>query len=81
MHNTETEESLLCCLINKPDNIVKVSKWIEDDEVFYSSFNKDLWRTIKKMDSNGEIIDAVSLIHNFPSKIVSFLVFFVRHGV
>jgi replicative DNA helicase len=68
MHNTETEESLLCCLINKPENIVKVSKWIEDDEVFYNSFNKDLWRTIKKMDSNGEIIDAVSLIHNFPSK-------------
>jgi replicative DNA helicase len=68
MHNTETEESLLCCLINKPENIVKVSKWIEEDDVFYSSFNRDIWRTIKKMDKNGDVIDVVSIIHKFPSK-------------
>jgi len=68
MHNIQTEESLLCCLINKPSNIIKVSKWIENDDVFYNSFNKDLWRTIKKMHKNGEIVDAVSIVHNFPSK-------------
>ena len=68
MHNIETEESLLCCLINKPSNIVKVSKWIENDDVFYNSFNKDLWKTIRKMHKNGETIDAVSVVHKFPSK-------------
>ena len=68
MYNTDTEESLLCCIINKQSYIPIVSKWIEDDDVFYGSFNKDLWRTIKKMYDSGDSIDAVSLVHRFPAK-------------
>ena len=68
MHNKEIEEALLCSVIREPDNIDLVKRWIETDDVFYNDFNKDIWKTVKRLDSKGEDIDMLSIAHNFPSK-------------
>ena len=68
MHIKEIEEALLCSVIREPDNIDLVKRWIETDDVFYNDFNKDIWKTVKKLDSKGEDIDMLSIAHNFPSK-------------
>ena len=67
MHNTEVEEALLFSIINEPSNLDVVKRWIETDDVFYNSFNKDIWKTVKRLDSKGEGIDMLSVSLNFPS--------------
>ena len=68
MHNVEIEEAVLFSVINKPSNIDIVKRWIETDDVFYNDFNRDIWKTVKKLEAKGEDIDMISIAHNFPSK-------------
>jgi len=68
MHNKETEEALLYCLLNRPDSMEEIRRWIPEPNVFYYDFNKTVWSTISKLYSNSEPIDAVSVAHNIPKK-------------
>ena len=61
MHNVEIEEAVLFSVINKPSNIDIVKRWIETDDVFYNDFNRDIWKTVKKLEAKGEDIDMISI--------------------
>ena len=43
MHNIEAERSLLSTMMSDPSVIDVVRRWIEEDNVFYDRFNKDIW--------------------------------------
>ena len=49
MHNIEAERSLLSTMMLDPSVIDVVRRWIEEDNVFYDRFNKDIWRTISRL--------------------------------
>jgi|TARA_R110000796_G_scaffold44381_12_gene108273 replicative DNA helicase len=68
MHNKDTEEALLYCIMNNPECIESLRRWIPDSNVFYNDFNKDIWKTICKLNEKGEPIDLVSISTNFPKK-------------
>jgi replicative DNA helicase len=68
LHSESTEKALLGALLNKPENIDLVKRWIEEPDVFYFDFHKKIWETMIKLDDNGDPIDAVSVAHNFPQK-------------
>ena len=68
MHNVEIEEAVLFSVINEPSNIDIVKRWIETDDVFYNDFNRDIWKTVKRLEEKGEDIDMLTVSHNFPSK-------------
>ena len=68
MHNIEAERSLLSTMMLDPSVIDVVRRWIEEDNVFYDRFNKDIWRTISRLKDKDESIDMISVLHNFPKK-------------
>ena len=51
-----------------PSVIDVVRRWIEEDNVFYDRFHKDIWKTISRLKDKNESIDMISVLHNFPKK-------------
>ena len=68
MHNIEAERSLLSTMMLDPSVIDVVRRWIEEDNVFYDRFHKDIWRTISRLKDKNESIDMISVVHSFPKK-------------
>ena len=52
----------------EPKNLDLAQKWIEESDVFYFDFHKNIWETILSLDDRDEDIDAVSILHNYPQK-------------
>ena len=68
MYSESTEKALLGSLMMEPKNLDLVQKWIEEPDVFYFKFHKNIWETILSLDERDEDIDAVSIVHNYPQK-------------
>lgn len=67
-NNQELEESLLGCLIMDSEQYWKVEPFIPTEEIFYTSKNKRLFRIIKQMSHNGEVIDMMTITSNLTVK-------------
>ena len=68
MYSKSTERALLGALMNRPGNLDLAKKWIENEEVFYYDFHKSIWDTMLRLEKNGDKIDAISIVHNYPQK-------------
>jgi replicative DNA helicase len=66
MYNLETEEALLFCVLNKPECIEDIRRWIPEENVFYNSFNKKVWLECSKLYNNNEPVDALSVSRAIP---------------
>tara|TARA_R100001460_G_scaffold21686_3_gene44178 strand:+ start:4613 stop:5947 length:1335 start_codon:yes stop_codon:yes gene_type:complete len=66
MYNLETEEALLFCVLNKPECIEDIRRWIPEENVFYNSFNKKIWLECYKLYNNNEPVDAISVSRAIP---------------
>ena len=63
-NNVELEQGLLGCIIMDPDQFWKVEPYVTTNEVFYDSKNKRLYKLLKEMSHNGEVIDTMTLTSN-----------------
>jgi replicative DNA helicase len=61
MKSIELEKALLGCLISDSEYIDSVRQYIPEDDFFYSSFNKDVWRALSKLHKNNSKIDLVTI--------------------
>jgi replicative DNA helicase len=68
LYSESTEKALLGSLMIEPKNLDLAQKWIEESDVFYFDFHKNIWETILSLDDRDEDIDAVSILHNYPQK-------------
>lgn len=66
MYNLETEEALLFCVLNKPECIEDIRRWIPEENVFYNSFNKKVWLECSKLYNNNEPVNALSVSRALP---------------
>jgi replicative DNA helicase len=66
MYNLETEEALLFCILNKPECIEDIRRWVPEGDVFYNSFNKQVWLECYKLYNNNEPVDALSVSRALP---------------
>jgi replicative DNA helicase len=66
MYNLETEEALLFCVLNRPECIEDIRRWIPEEDVFYNSFNKKIWKECYKLYNNKEPVDAISVSRALP---------------
>ena len=57
MNSVELEKALLGCLITDSQYIDPVKQWITEEDFFYSSFNKKVWKAIDKLHSRGLDVD------------------------
>jgi len=57
MNSIELEKALLGCLITDSQYIDPVKQWITEEDFFYSSFNKKVWKAIDKLHSRGLDVD------------------------
>jgi len=61
-HSTEAEEAVLGGIIKKGASIFeRCNAWIRDEEAFYNTKNKELWKIMSEMHREGEVIDLVTL--------------------
>ena len=68
MYSESTEKALLGSLMIQPKILDLAQKWIDEPDVFYFDFHKNIWETILSLDDRDEDIDAVSILHNYPQK-------------
>ena len=61
MKSIELEKALLGCLISDSEYIDSIRQYIPEDDFFYSSFNKDVWRALSKLRKNNSKIDLVTV--------------------
>ena len=77
MQNLETEEALLFCVLNKPECIEDIRRWIPEENVFYNSFNKKVWLECSKLYNNNEpvattpVVSALSVTIDMEDRIQS----------
>lgn len=57
----DAEEALLGSIINDNTIIATVEAWIRDDEAFYSSANRKIWKCMKQLYRKNEPIDIIIL--------------------
>ena len=61
-HSTEAEEAVLGGIIKEGSSIFeRCNAWIRDEEAFYHTKNKELWKILAEMHREGEVIDLVTL--------------------
>ena len=61
-HSTEAEEAVLGGIIKEGSSIFeRCNAWIRDEEAFYHTKNKELWKIMAEMHREGEVIDLVTL--------------------
>ena len=68
LYSESTEKALLGSIMIKPENLDLAQKWIEEPNVFYYDFHKNIWNTIISLNDRGEHIDMVTVAHNYPQK-------------
>lgn len=68
MFSESTERSLLASVIMKPTDLDLAKKWIEEPNVFYNDFHRNIWKTVLSLSDKKEDIDIVSVVHNYPQK-------------
>ena len=68
MYSESTEKALLGSIMIRPETLELAQKWIEEPNVFYSDFHKNIWNTILSLNDRGEHIDMVTVAHNYPQK-------------
>jgi len=61
MKSIELEKALLGCLISDSEYIDSIKQYIPEDDFFYSSFNKDVWRALNKLHKKNLKIDLVTI--------------------
>ena len=54
------------CVLNKPECIEDIRRWIPEENVFYNSFNKKVWLECSKLYNNNEPVDALSVSRAIP---------------
>ncbi len=68
MYNIETEEALLYCVLNRPECIEDIRRWIPEPRVFYREFHQDVWKESIKLYSNEEPVNAITVARVIPKK-------------
>ena len=61
-HSTEAEEAVLGSILTDGSSVFeKCNGWIRDEDAFYHSKNKNLWKIMSDMHREGETIDIVTV--------------------
>jgi len=63
-HTTEIEESVLGCILEKPEEFHRVEPYLAEKGVWYLDSHKRLWEILSRMSANNEHIDIVTVISN-----------------
>jgi replicative DNA helicase len=61
IHNIESEKAVLGSILIDSKTLIKAKSWIQDDDFFYNTKNKIIWKAMCDLDSEGIPVDAVSV--------------------
>ena len=67
-HDTDSEKALLGSLLADSSYLSQVKPWIPSSDVFYEDINKNIWKTIIKLDNSDKNIDVVTISSAYPSR-------------
>lgn len=73
IHNIESEKAVLGSVLLDSKALIKAKSWIQDDDYFYNTKNKTIWKAMCDLDSEGIAVDTVSVCAKVKTKLTILL--------